>query len=316
MDCICRILNAAPFQNMAAAAALANEVGVSRSQISLRSAEDSRRWSEILSQNSEGPDTVFGLHVSGVEPFPSLLTWPKLKNLHHLELRGIDFRDSRVSPIPFFDAYGSSIDGLALEGLRFQEMDELLALIMPFKNLVSLTVHDVEWGGDEELDDDEIWSSSESESEDETHKHTAQSGDCCAITNTGSHSMDDRDIDLPALKHLSLRGCSSTIARHFTRMPSGLRLVRLEISWEDEHLHPLGEMIEACAPSLSELSISGAFHTGRPQDCWDRYSRSDPTYLQNATTQSPCHPVPILHPSISTESTSSSMSHSDQLYII
>jgi hypothetical protein len=42
-----------------------------------------------------------------------------------------------------------------LEGLRFQEVDELLALISPFKNLTSLVIHDVEWGNEEFLDDDE-----------------------------------------------------------------------------------------------------------------------------------------------------------------
>lgn len=46
-------------------------------------------------------------------------------------------------------------------------------------------------------------------------------------------------------------------------MPSKLGLSLFGISWEDEHLIPLSEMIEACAPSLSELSISGVRHTGR-----------------------------------------------------
>ena len=211
-------------------------------------------------QNPE--NTVFGLHVSGVDSFPSLLTWPKLKNLRHLELRGIDFRDSHQPLTPFFDAYAPSIDELVLEGLRFQEADELFALMTPFKNLISLIIHDVEWGKDELLDD-EAGPGSESESEDETHKHTMRSGDCCSIANAGSlYFAEDSGIDLPKLEHLSLRGCSSTIARQLTRMPSKLHLSRLEISWEDEHLCPLGEMIEACAPSLSELSISGVFHTG------------------------------------------------------
>lgn len=240
-----------------------DEVVVPRSEISLRSVEDSTRWFKILSQNAEGPSTVFGLHVTGVESFPLLLAWPKLQNLHHLELRGIDFRHSRESLIPFFDAQSSSIDELVLEELRFREVDELFALINPFKNLVSLTIHDVEWGKDGLLNEGEAESDSESESEDETHKHTMQPGDCCTIANAGSYPLGANGLDLPMLKHLSLRRCSSTITRHFTRMPSKLRLSRLEISWEDEHLLPLGEMIESCAPSLSELSISGVFHTGR-----------------------------------------------------
>lgn len=242
--------------------ALSNGVAVSRSQITLRSVEDANRWLEILSANPEGPNTVCGLHVSGVEPFSSLLTWPKLENLHHLELRSIDFRESHKHT-PFFEAYGSSIDELVLEGLRFQEMEELFALVASFKNLTSLVIHDVEWRDEELLDDSEEESGSESESEDETHKHTMQPGDCCSIANAGPYSSDDADIDLSTLKHLSLRGCSSAVARHLTRTPSKLRLSRLEISWEDEHLLPLGEMIEACAQSLSELSISGVFHTGR-----------------------------------------------------
>ena len=246
--------------------ALRNEAGVFRSQISLRSVEDASRWLEILSEGPEGPSTVCGLHVSGMESFPSLLTWPELDNLHHLELRGIDFRDPHEPLKPFFDMYSSSIDELVLEGLRFQEAEELFALIIPFKNLISLVIHDVEWGNEELIgdDDDEAELGSESKSEDETHKHTVQPTDCCKIANPGLHTVtDDADIDLPMLKHLSLRGCSPTIARRFTRMPSSLRLSRLEISWEDEHLLLLGEMIEACASSLSELSISGAFHTGR-----------------------------------------------------
>ena len=245
------------------AGAPGNEVRVSRSQVTLRSAEDASRWLEILSENPEGPDTVYGLHVSGVESLSSLLAWPKLENLRHLELRGIDFRESQEPLTPFFDVYGLSIDELVLEGLRFQEVDELLVLISPFKNLTSLVIHDVEWGNEEFLDDDGAESSSESESEDETHKHTMQPGDCCSIANAGSHPVGDTDIDLPTLKHLSLRGCCSGVARHLMRVSSGLGLSRLEISWEDEHLLPLGEMIEACAPSLSELSISGVFHTGR-----------------------------------------------------
>lgn len=240
-------------------AVLGDEVGVGpRSQISLRSVEDSTRWFEILSQDPEGSDTVFGLHVSGAGSFPSLLTWPKLKNLRHLELQGIDFRDSS-QPITPFNAYFSSIDELVLEGLRFEEVDGLFALISPFNNLVSLVIHDVEWGKDGLLDDDEA----EPGSEDETHRNTMQPSDCCSITNSGSlHPVNDSGIDLPTLKHLSLRGCSSTIAKQLTQMPSKLHLSRLEISWEDEHLFPLSEMIEACAPSLSELSISGVFHTG------------------------------------------------------
>lgn len=236
---------------------------VSRSQVTLRSVEDASRWLEILSENPEGPNTVFGLHVSGVKSFPSLLTWPKLENLRHLELWSIDFRGSHGSLTPFFDNYGPSIDQLVLEGLRFQEVDGLLALVSPFKNLTSLVIHNVEWGNEEFLDDDGAESSSESESEDETHKDTMQPGDCCSVANAGSHTVDDTDIDLPALKHLSLRGCCSAVARHLMKMPSKLGLSRLEISWEDEHLLPLGEMIEASAPSLSELSISGVFHTGR-----------------------------------------------------
>ena len=243
--------------------ALSNEVGVSRSQVTLRSVEDASRWLEILSENPEGPNTVYGLHVSGVESFSSLLTWPKLENLHHLELRGIDFRELHEPLTPFFDAYGSSIDELVLEGSRFQEVDELLVLLSPFKNLTSLVIHDVEWGSEEFLDDDRAESDSETESEDETHKHTMQPGDCCSVANAGSYPTGDADIDLPTLKHLSLRGCCSAVARHLIKMPSKLGLSRLEISWEDEHLLPLGEMIEACAPSLSELSISGVFHTGR-----------------------------------------------------
>jgi hypothetical protein len=249
-------------QNMTGA--LNNEVVLPGSQISLRSVEDSSRWSEILSQSPEGSNTVFGLHVTGFESFPTLLNWPRLKNLRHLELRGIDFRDSHESLTPFFGAHDISIDELVLEGLRFQEADELFALVATFKNLVSLIIHDVEWGEDELPDDDGAEYDSLSESEDETHKHTMHPGDCCAIANLGSHPVDDRGIDLPKLQHLSLRGSSSTVARHLTRMPSKLRLSRLEIAWEDEHLLPLSEMIGACAPSLSELSISGVFHTGRP----------------------------------------------------
>jgi len=139
-------------------------------------------------------------------------------------------------------------------------VDDLFALITPFKNLTSLVIHDVEWGN-EELLDGGVESGSESESEDETHKHTMQPGDCCSIANAGSHPVEGRDIDLPTLKHLSLRGCPSAVARHLTRTSSTLRLSRLEISWEDEHLLPLGEMIEACSRTLSELSISGIFHT-------------------------------------------------------
>lgn len=243
--------------------ALRNEVGAPQSQISLRSVEDASRWLEILSESPEGPSTVCGLHVSGVEPFPSLLTWPELQNLHHLELRGIDFRDPDKPLAPFFDTYSSSIDELVLEGLRFQEPGDLFGLIAPFKNLGSLVVHDMEWGNEEFLDEDEEESGSESKSEDETHKHTMQPGDCCSIANTGLHHEDCGDIDLPTLKHLSLRGCPPAIAKQLTRMPSNLSLSRLEISWEDEHLLPLSEMIEACASSLIELSISGAFHTGK-----------------------------------------------------
>lgn len=242
------------------AAVLGNEVGVPRSQISLRSVQDSTRWFETLLQDPQGSNTVFGLHISGTDSFPSLLTWPKLKNLRHLELQGIDFRGSHQLITPFFDAYVSSIEELVLEGLRFQEADELFALITPFNNLVSLIIHDVRWGKGELLDDD---SEAESDSEDETHKHTMQPGDCCSIANAGSlHLVNGSCIDLPMLKHLSLRGCSSTIASQLTRIPSNLHLSRLEISWEDEHLSPFGEIIEACAPFLSELSISGVFHTG------------------------------------------------------
>jgi len=202
--------------------------------------------------------------VSGAESFPSLSTWPELENLHHLELRGIDFRDLHEPLAPFFDAYGSSINELVLEGLRFQEADGVFALIAPFKNLTSLVIHDVEWGDTELLDDDEMDSGSESKSEDETHKHTMRPGDCCSAANTGltPHLVDATDIDLPKLKHLSLRGCSSTIATRLVEVPANLRLSRLEISWEDEHLLPLSKMIEACAPSLLELSISGVFNTG------------------------------------------------------
>jgi len=238
--------------------------GVSRSQVTLRSVEDASRWLEILSENPESPNTVFGLHVSGVESFSSLLTWPKLENLRHLELWGVDFRGSHGSITPFFDNYGPSIDELVLEGLRFQEMDELLVLVSPFRNLTSLVIHNVEWGNEEFLDDDGAESSSGSEDEDETYKDTMQPGDCCSVVNAGSHPVGDTDIDLPTLKHLSLRGCCSAVARHLMKMPSKLGLSRLEVSWEDEHLLPLGEIIEACAPSLSELSISGVFHTGRP----------------------------------------------------
>lgn len=241
---------------------LSDGVGVSRSQVTLRSAEDASRWLEILSENPEGPNTVYGLHVSGVESFSSLLTWPKLENLHHLELRSIDFRESHKPLTPFFDAYGSSIDELVLDGLRFQEVDELLALITPFKNLTALVIHNVEWGN-EDLDDDGEESGSESESEDETHKHAIQPGDCCSVANAGSHPASHTDIDLSTLKHLSLHGCCSAVATYLVKIPSKLGLSRLEISWEDEHLLPLGEMIEACALSLSELSISGVFHTGR-----------------------------------------------------
>jgi len=246
-------------------AALSNEVGVSRSQISLRSVEDANRWLEILSESPEGPSTVCGLHVSGAESFPSLLTWPELKNLHYLELRGIDFRDPHEPLAPFLDAYSSSINELALEGLRFQEVDELFALIAAFKNLTSLVIHDVEWGDMDLLDDDdEVESGPESMPKDETHEHNRRPGDCCSIANAGLTPcpVADTGIDLPTLKHLSLRGCSSTISKRLARMPSNLHLSRLEISWEDEHLLPLSEMIEACAPSLLELSISGVFHTG------------------------------------------------------
>jgi len=237
---------------------LGQEVGISRSQITLRSVEDANRWLEILLENPEGPNTVYGLHISGVGSFPSLLTWPRLDNLHHLELRGIDFRDSHKPLASFFDAYGSSIGELVLEGLRLHEMEELFALITPFKNLTSLVLHDVEWGNEEFLDDHET----EPGLEFETRERTTQPGGCCSIADAGLHPVDDTGLDLPMLKHLSLRGCSSTVARHLTRMPSKLRLSRLEISWEDEHLLPVGEMVEACAPSLSELSISGVFLTG------------------------------------------------------
>ena len=244
---------------------LSNEVRISRSQVSLRSAEDANRWLEILSESPEGPSTVCGLHVFGAESFLSLSTWPNLRNLHHLELRSIDFRDLHERLGTFFDAYSSSIGELVLEGLRFQEADELFTLITPFKNLTSLVIHDVEWGDEEFLDDDEAESGSESGSENEAHKRTMRPGDCCSITNAGlpSHPVDGADVGLPTLKHLSLRGCSSTIAKRLARVPSNLNLSRLEISWEDEHLLPLSEMIEACAPSLLELSISGVFHTGR-----------------------------------------------------
>jgi hypothetical protein len=244
------------------AGALSSEIWVSRSQVTLRSVEDASRWLEILSENPEGPSTVCGLHVFGVEPFSSLLAWPKLENLHHLQFRGIDFRESHETLTPFFDAYGSSIDQLALEELRFQEVEELLVLISRFKNLASLVIHDVEWGNEEFLDDGEE-SGTESESDDETHEHTTRPGGCCSVADAESHPVNRAYLDLPALKNLSLRGCSSVVARHLTRMPSKLRLSRLEISWEEEHLLSLGGMIEACAPSLSELSISGVFHTGR-----------------------------------------------------
>lgn len=246
-------------------AVLSNEVEVPRSQISIRSLEDSTRWFEILSQNPGGFNTVFGLHVSGVDSFPSLLAWPKLRNLRHLELRGIDFRCLRQPLTPFFDAHISSIDELALEDLRFREVEELFALVNPLKNLVWLTIHEVVWGNDGLLDDGgQAEFDSGSESEDEAHlNRTMRPGDCCSIASTGPPPpVNDGGIDLPRLEHLSLRGCSSAIARQLTRMPSKLKLSRLEISWEDEHLFPLGEMIEACASSLSELSISGVFHTG------------------------------------------------------
>ena len=245
--------------------ALSGEVGASRSQVSLRSMEDANRWLEILSESPEGPSTVYGLHVFGAESFPSLSTWPKLKNLHHLELRGIDFRDLH-EPLTTFDVYSSSVDELVLEGLRFQEADELFTLIAPFKDLTSLVIHDVEWGDEEFLDDDGAESGSEpSRSEDKTHKRAMRPGDCCSIASAGStpHPVDDADIELPTLMHLSLRGCSSTIAKRLARVPPNFNLSRLEISWEDEHLLPLNKMIEACAPSLLELSISGVFHTGR-----------------------------------------------------
>jgi hypothetical protein len=242
-----------------------NEVRTHRSQITLRSAQDASRWLGILSENPEGPNTVHSLHISEAESFSSLLAWPKLENLHHLELRDIDFRDPHEPLTPFFKTYSSSVDELALEGLRFHGVDELFALIAPFKNLTSLAIHDAQWGNGELLDTgDETESSSKFDSEDETHKHTMQPGSCCSLASAGLHPVEDNDIDLPYLKHLSLRGCSSTIAEHLTTMPSGLSLSRLEISWEDEHLLPLGKMIEACALSLSELSISGVFHTGKP----------------------------------------------------
>lgn len=148
------------------AGALSSGVGVSRSQVSLRSAEDANRWLEILSESPEGPSTVCGLHVFGAESFLSLSTWPNLKNLHHLELRGVDFRDLHERLTTFFDTYSSSIDELVLEGLRFQEANELFTLIAPFKNLISLVIHDVEWGDGEFLNDDEAESGSESGSED------------------------------------------------------------------------------------------------------------------------------------------------------
>lgn len=246
-------------QNMAGA--LSNEVWISRSQVTLRSAEDANRWLEILSQNPKGPSTICGLHVSGVESFSSLLAWPKLENLRHLQFRGIDFRESHEPLTPFFDAYNSSIDQLVLEELRFQEAEELLVLISRFKNLTSLVIHDVEWGDEDFLDDGKE-SDTGSESDDKTHKHTRQPGDCCSVADAGLYPVNCTFFDLPTLESLSLRRCSSVVARHLTRMPSKLRLSRLEISWEDEHLLSLGGMIEACAPSLSELSISGVFHTG------------------------------------------------------
>lgn len=292
-------------------AVLGNEVRTHRSEISLRSVEDSIRWFEILSQNPEGPNTVSGLHVSGVESFPSLLNWPKLRNLHHLELRGIDFRGSHESLSPFFDAYSSAINELVLEELRFRGADEFFALIAPFKNLISLIIRDVEWGMDDLFRDGD----SEPDSEDETHKHTIQPGDCCSIANAGPHLTDGKSIDLPLLKHLSLRGCSSTIARHLTRMPSKLRLSRLEISWEDEHLLPLGEMVEACAQSLSELSISGVFNTGKCPMLRSRYLILMLSSLQNAIIQSPWNLVPSFHPYISTGSTYSPTSRLGRPYI-
>ena len=206
-----------------------------------------------------------GLHVSGAESFPSLSTWPELENLHHLQLRGIDFRDLHESLTTFFDAYGSSIDELVLERLRFQEADGLFALISPFKNLTSLVIHDVEWGDKEFLDDDQSESGSEPNPEDVTYQHTMRPGDCCSAANIGltPQPVEGPGVDLPTLRHLSLRGCSSAIAKRLAGVPSNLHLSRLEVSWEDEHLFPLSEMIEACAPSLLELSISGVFHTGR-----------------------------------------------------
>ena len=255
-------LNPVPTTAQNMTGALSSEVGVSGSQVTLRSVEDASPWLAILSENPEGPGTICGLHVTGVESFSSLLAWPKLENLHHLQFRGIDFRESHESLIPFFDAYGSSIDQLELEGLRFQEVEELLVLISRFKNLTSLVIHDVEWG-DEEFLDDETESDTDSESNDKTYKRTTQPGDCCSVAGVGSHPVNSAYLDLPTLKNLSLRGCSSAVAGHLIRMPSKLRLSRLEISWEDEHLLSLGGIIEACAPSLSALSISGVFHTGR-----------------------------------------------------
>lgn len=80
--------------------ALGDEFGVSRLQVTLQSVEDSSRLLEILSENPKDPDTVYGLHVSGVGSFSSLLTWPKLENLHHLEPRDTDFREARESSPP------------------------------------------------------------------------------------------------------------------------------------------------------------------------------------------------------------------------
>lgn len=244
-------------------AVIRDGVEVPGSQISLRSVEDSARWSEILSQHPEGPNTVLGLHITGVEPFPSLLAWPKLENLRHIELQSIDFRASHEPLTPFFDAHGPSVEELVLERSRFQELDQLFALVAAFKNVISLTIHDVNWERGELLGGGgvEFGSGSESDS-DETQEHPVQPGECCSLTSRGLPLAGDRSIDLPRLTHLSLRGCSSTIAEHLTRMPSRLRLSRLETAWEDEHLLPLSEMIESCAPFLSELSISGVFHTG------------------------------------------------------
>jgi len=68
-------------------------------------------------------------------------------------------------------------DELALDGLRSQETDELLVLVSPFKNLVSLVMYDAERGNEEFPHDDGVRSDSGSRSGNGTHKHTMLPGD-------------------------------------------------------------------------------------------------------------------------------------------